>query len=207
MDDLIGAHLVDGAPLGGSLLLFHDEEPGLWGSMLSATRVMFRANDDPGVVTAEGTEYDLQPLGQVALEGLAMPSIASRAELRQELEVLFASRDTATSAQTQVNEALNELMPAVGPSHLLLGAPETRQGPLGAEIASWFRQPEAEPDRAQFSEAELRGEGCRPLLQPTDVRHPDLEIDWSTAGDIFHVIPEVDLKVKRFDRVITVFQG
>lgn len=208
MEDIVGIEGFLHAPRRGSLLVFHDEEPGLWASFRSATRVMFRRDDDPGVETSEGVGYANQRIAQVALEGFAVPRFAVGPELEAVLVSLGHDPDQILDLASEIDEAIEVFLPYDSPAHNLFGAPHSRREPLLTErIQAWFATPEAAEDRPYFTEAEMRGEGWRIFLEPDDPRRQDLgiEIDWSTGGYRYHVIPAVDLAAGRLDRVITIF--
>lgn len=205
MEDLVGIDGFPDAPRDGSLLVFHDESGTIDTSYRSSTRVLFRADADAGEETMEGAEYEDQLLSEVPLEGFAIPNLPRGPELRAALEPLFGDQVELTLAWGDVAMAIEELMPYVSPAQVLFGAPDVfRVRSLYEIIADWFCTAEAAADRAFFTEAELRGEGWRPFLQPDDSGSP---VDWSTGGYRYHVIPAADLTTGRFDRVITVFDG
>ncbi len=202
LDELVGSAGVVGAPTGGSLLLFHDEDPGIEDSWLASTRVLFRSADDPGVETTEGRSYDWQPIGRRYLQGFASPIIGQGPELDD-------ARQQVGATWEETSSAIDALTAHVMRAHRFLGAPTMRQAAFGEEVAIWFSELESDDDRDRFSEAEQRGEGWCLLLQPVDPSDPgpDIDLQWSVAGSRYHVIPEVDLHAGKFDRVITLSQG
>jgi hypothetical protein len=85
--------------------------------------------------------------------------------------------------------------------HQLLGLSRDIQGPVLGEIPYWFEQGHAET-RERYSAAELQGEGWRLLAQ----FESSGELMFGDAGAVYYVIPEADLRERRFDRVMGIMQ-
>jgi uncharacterized protein YwqG len=120
--------------------------------------------------------------GGIALSGLRMPIVGAVDELD----------DTAY-------DALDDLMGAY--RHQLLGNSRDIQGPALAEVPYWFKEGFPET-RERYSEAELRGEGWTLLAQFDS----DGDLMFGDAGALYFVVPEADLRERRFDRVMGIMQ-
>lgn len=140
LDDLVGPTQA-GVPSSGALLLFHDEEPGLEGSYLAATRVLYRPPNDPGVETTEGAGYDWQPSGEIALKGLAFPTLAIGVELEAVFESVLADEARAMQAATDFADSVGELVPRRSPVHRLFTAPPHATGTPGHDHLALVREP------------------------------------------------------------------
>ena len=183
-------------PAEGTLLLFWDFDWPDQGAMdfVTATRVIWvppgeavEAHDTPSGTFDEFAMLpirgQLQPVaGEPELVLPELPDPADR-------ELLLA--------------AMNEIAPRLY-GHQLLGAPREVQGPVFREIPYWFGHAFPET-RARFSEAELAGDGWILLAQIEEDRDiPNLLI--GDGGKLYFVVPDVDLRERRFDRIMGIMQ-
>lgn len=206
MTDLIGLEGVPEAPQSGAMLIFQDEHAGyFWSSPPEGTRIVMRDADDPGVSTSEGADYEDQVFAQIWLTGMACPTLDTNA-IEPALVELGYDRSAAVEAAFAVSEAEQMLHPVDGQGAIqqLFGATWTRHGPFSQSVMLWFDEPESEYCHHLFTDSERRGEGWQLFLsQSCDER---IGLDWSTAGYRYLIIPTVDLKAGRYDRVIAVEQ-
>jgi len=96
-------------------------------------------------------------------------------------------------------DALDEIMGAY--THQLLGNSRDIQGPVLREVPYWFEQGFRET-RERYSEAEQRGEGWTLLAQFDSAG----DLMFGDAGALYFVLPEADLRERRFDRVMGIMQ-
>jgi hypothetical protein len=178
-------------PEAGVLLLFWDfsfHERDAWDA-ITTTRVWFvPAGERPVPTPSPASEHvvtaEVWPLRAVPMPFPVTPPIPRAPEDPDEARAL------------DLVEALS-----VGYGHGLLGASQDQQGPVLDEVESWLAQ--ASPElRARYSPAELRGEGWTLLAQITE----DGAFGFGDPGQLYVVLPEVDLGAHRFDRAMTIMQ-
>ena len=86
--------------------------------------------------------------------------------------------------------------------HQLLGSSRDVQGPVLEEVPYWFEQAFADT-RERYEPAELRGEGWLLLAQFEETEG----LTFGDAGALYLVMPEADLRARRFDRVMGIMQS
>ena len=86
-------------------------------------------------------------------------------------------------------------------THQLLGNSRDIQGPVLDEVSYWFDEGFPET-RERYSEAERRGEGWTLLAQFDSAD----DLMFGDAGALYFVLPEADLRERRFDRVMGIMQ-
>ena len=189
LDEIVGMAELSLAAIGGTLLFFHDETPGLDDMRLDATHVLHVPEGAPTRAVAPFGEYQMP--AAVPLVGAAAPIPGHDDEVWTHLQA-DGQGDAWIDASGDALESHNE-------SWKLLGRPFA-DTPISQLIRRWFQTPEAAADGSSFSQAERAGEGWTLLLQTRPVYDDDLAID--IMGSRFFVLPEVDLKRHRFDRVV-----
>jgi uncharacterized protein YwqG len=137
-------------------------------------------------VAATRVAYEPGPAPEVrggtALCGLRMPIVGAVAELDDD-----------------ASDALDDLMGAY--RHQLLGNSRDIQGPALTEVPYWFEEGFPET-RERYTGAELRGEGWTLLAQFDS----DGDLIFGDAGALYFVLPDSDLRERRFDRVMGIMQ-
>lgn len=181
---------VDPLPRDGTLLVYWNHhyfelEPM---DFVVATRV-FHA--PPGADLVEhAPPDDLYAFGPVPLRGFAMPLPGGMSELDvpdEDADPLYEAAD-----------ALHLTM-----EHQLLGTSRDVQGPVLEEIDYWFEGHVLPETSDRYSEAERRGEGWLLLAQIEETEG----LTFADAGALYLVVPEVDLRAGRFDRVMGILQS
>jgi uncharacterized protein YwqG len=153
----------------------------------AATRVFWvpRRATPVEAQTPEGaTEYE-----RVPLTGALMPILGSYEALLgpdgEDDDALFDAYDSAMSLY----------------KHQLLGPSRDIQGPVLEEVSYWLERGDAAA-RDDYSASEVAGEGWTLLAQIDSTG----ELMFGDAGALYLVIPEVDLELRRFDRVMGIMQ-
>jgi hypothetical protein len=158
---------------------------------------LFYVEHDSFLRACEPPENSVVTLsGCAALRGVAVP-IPGSAKLALESVDDPADREALIAA-------MNELYGERFSGHQLLGAPQEIHAPLQVELPEHLMRL-SPAHRQRFNEEELAGHGWRLLLQFGQV--PDADFFIGNAGAFYLLIPEVDLRVPRFDRVVGIMQS
>jgi hypothetical protein len=180
-------------PNDGTLLVFEDMET--WGSeygIFEATRVLYVPEGDP-IVAASPPEKVVWPLGQKYIQGRAMPIAGDPGLVIDETLADAPDRD-------RVIDAMNDLVSGLYGRYWLLGAPREVQGPVLQELPYHLEEQASPAERSRLDEQELAGEGWALLAQVDE--DPDIDLAIGDGGSFYLLIPEVDLRSRRFDRVV-----
>jgi hypothetical protein len=195
--DLAELPAMEPLPVDGTLIVYWDfifhELPEM--DFVAATRVYW-------VPAGQAVREQSQPkaalspeLVSLAVAGVAMP-------IAGEQEKVVRKVGDAPDRQALI-EAMNELAPVLY-RHQLLGASRDIQGPVLDEIPYWFQHTFPET-RARFTEAERTDEDwLLPAQIGEDSQIPRL--GFGDAGNLYLVLPEADLRARRFDRVMGIMQ-
>ena len=195
--DLAELPPVEPLPADGTLLFYWDfvfyELAEI--DFVAATRVywtpaghMLREDRPPG-------DAAVRELETLSVRGVAMPVAG---------EPRKVDRKIAGAPDRQaLLDAMNDLAPTLY-GHQLLGSSRDIQGPVLDEIPYWFEATRPET-RALFGDEERTGDGWILLAQiEEDLNVPSLVI--GDGGNLYFVMPEADLRARRFDRVMGIMQ-
>jgi uncharacterized protein YwqG len=178
---------LDPLPERGKLVVYWDHEFHELDHMdfHAATRV-FYAED--GKLGGAEERAPTTAFGPVPLTGVRMPIVG-------EWEL--------TNPPAEDDEHLDEAVDALEHvyRHQLLGSSRDIQAPVLHEIPYWFEQG-FPATRELFSEPERRGEGWTLLAQIEETGG----LGFGDAGALYLVIPDADLRARRFDRVLGIMQ-
>lgn len=181
---------LDPLPKDGTLLVFWDHMYWELSKMdfVAATRVFYVAAG--GRTTQAEPPDDEYAFGPIPLSGHLMPVLG---EL-DNVEVPEADEDAFYEASDEVVRVYE---------HSLLGSSRDVQGPVLEEIAYWFGEHVFPETAERFTEEERDGKGWALLGQIEEAEG----LVFGDAGALYLLIPEADLRERRFDRVMGIVQS
>lgn len=135
-------------------------------------------------------ELELLPLGGVAMPVAGEP---------QKVDLKIGD----TPDREAFFDAMDELAPALY-GHQLLGSSRDIQGPVLDEIPYCFKHT-LPKTQTLFDEDERTGEGWILLAQIEEDRDVP-SLGFGDGGNLYFVVPEADLRARRFDRVMGIMQ-
>lgn len=181
---------LDPLPKDGTLLVFWDHMYFELSEMdfVAATRVFYVPAG--GSTTPATAPDDEHAFGPIPLSGHLMPILG---EL-DNVEVPDEDEDAFYEASDEVTRVYE---------HSLLGSSRDVQGPVLEEIDYWFGEHVFPETRERFTEEERKGEGWVFLAQIEEAEG----LVFGDAGALYLLIPEADLRERRFDRVMGIMQS